>query len=261
MHRRQPQGSVPSLRRWSASEWRATDGGSIINVSSTGAVRPTADIVPYAAAKAGVNAMTVGLADALGRRCGSTRSCPGRSSRASRGTGTWSVLAERAETFPLRRAGEAGEIVGAALYFASRSVVVHDRDDPHGRRRRAMEHAGRGRSAEHEQSARRDLAAPLWLRAVHRLERAIGEPIESALHSDTYFDLVTDDAARRARTGRTLEDALPAVLHLLNLPASSDVKPPPRAARPRGEASSPPVSKEVEGHDGRAEDTTHSRDE
>src|SRR5208282_4845108 len=44
----------------------AGDGGSIINVSSTGAVRPTADIVPYAAAKAGVNAMTVGLADALG---------------------------------------------------------------------------------------------------------------------------------------------------------------------------------------------------
>ena len=41
-------------------------GGSIINVSSTGAVRPTRDIVPYAAAKAGVNAMTVGLAHAFG---------------------------------------------------------------------------------------------------------------------------------------------------------------------------------------------------
>ena len=44
----------------------AGDGGSIINVSSTGAVRPTPDIVPYAAAKAGVNAMTVGLAHAFG---------------------------------------------------------------------------------------------------------------------------------------------------------------------------------------------------
>ena len=43
-------------------------GGSIINVSSTGAVRPTSDIVPYAAAKAGVNAMTVGLAHAFGPR-------------------------------------------------------------------------------------------------------------------------------------------------------------------------------------------------
>jgi len=44
----------------------AGDGGSIINVSSTGAVRPTGDIVPYAAAKAGLNAMTIGFADALG---------------------------------------------------------------------------------------------------------------------------------------------------------------------------------------------------
>src|SRR3712207_6447457 len=40
----------------------AGEGGSIINVSSTGAVRPRADIVPYAAAKAGLNAVTVGLA-------------------------------------------------------------------------------------------------------------------------------------------------------------------------------------------------------
>jgi len=34
--------------------------------------------------------------------------------------------------------------------------------------------------------------APLWLRAVNKLERTIGEPLESALHSDPYFDLVTD---------------------------------------------------------------------
>ena len=44
----------------------AAGGGSIINVSSTGAIRPTSDIVPYAAAKAGVNAMTIGLAHAFG---------------------------------------------------------------------------------------------------------------------------------------------------------------------------------------------------
>src|SRR3954453_17066066 len=44
----------------------AGGGGSIINISSTGAARPTGDIVPYAAAKAAVNAMTVGFADALG---------------------------------------------------------------------------------------------------------------------------------------------------------------------------------------------------
>jgi NAD(P)-dependent dehydrogenase (short-subunit alcohol dehydrogenase family) len=38
----------------------AGDGGSIINISSTGAVRPTGDIVPYSAAKAGLNALTLG---------------------------------------------------------------------------------------------------------------------------------------------------------------------------------------------------------
>src|SRR5436305_13424283 len=40
--------------------------GSIINVSSIGSLRPYGGIVPYAAAKAGVNTMTVGLADAVG---------------------------------------------------------------------------------------------------------------------------------------------------------------------------------------------------
>ena len=66
--------------------------------------------------------------------------------------------------------------------------------------------------------------APLWLRAVHRLERTIGEPLESALHSDTYFDLVTEMLRVRARTGRTLEGISRRMLHLLNLPAGSDIR-------------------------------------
>ena len=66
--------------------------------------------------------------------------------------------------------------------------------------------------------------APLWLRAVHRLERTIGEPIESALHSDTYFDLVTEMLRLRSRTERTLEGASRRMLHMLNLPAGSDIR-------------------------------------
>lgn len=65
---------------------------------------------------------------------------------------------------------------------------------------------------------------PLWLRAVHRLERAIGEPLEFALRSDTYFDLVTELLRARARTGRTLEGVSRRTLHLLNLPAGSDIR-------------------------------------
>ncbi len=67
-------------------------------------------------------------------------------------------------------------------------------------------------------------AGPLWLRAVYRLERAIGEPLESALHSDVYFDLVAELTRARARTGRTLEGGSRRLLHLLNLPAGSDVR-------------------------------------
>src|SRR5438874_10248711 len=42
----------------------------------------------------------------------------------------------------------------------------------------------------------------LWLTAVHRLERAIGEPVEAAVRSDTYFDAVTTiNRARRTTIG------------------------------------------------------------
>ena len=94
-------------------------GGSIINVSSTGAVRPTADIVPYAAAKAGVNAMTVGLADALGPKVRVNAIMPGPFLTSISRDWDLDKLAQRTEAFPLRRAGESDEIVGAALYFAS----------------------------------------------------------------------------------------------------------------------------------------------
>jgi polyhydroxyalkanoate synthesis regulator phasin len=64
----------------------------------------------------------------------------------------------------------------------------------------------------------------LWLRAVHKLERTIGQPLEAALHSDTYFDLVTEALRMKARSDRTLESASRRVLHLLNLPAGSDIR-------------------------------------
>jgi NAD(P)-dependent dehydrogenase (short-subunit alcohol dehydrogenase family) len=97
----------------------AGDGGSIINISSTGAVRPTGDIVPYSAAKAGLNAMTVGFADALGPKVRVNAIMPGPFLTTISRTWDMDVLAQRTRTFPLRRAGLAEEIVGAALYLAS----------------------------------------------------------------------------------------------------------------------------------------------
>ena len=65
---------------------------------------------------------------------------------------------------------------------------------------------------------------PLWLRAVLRLERAIGEPIEAATRSDVYFDAVAHATRARARTIGAAEEISRRCLHLLNLPAGTDVR-------------------------------------
>ena len=65
---------------------------------------------------------------------------------------------------------------------------------------------------------------PLWLKAVHKLERAVGEPIESAVRTDTYFDLVTKATRATALARRTVVGTSTRVLHLFNLPADADVR-------------------------------------
>jgi NAD(P)-dependent dehydrogenase (short-subunit alcohol dehydrogenase family) len=97
----------------------AGSGGSIINVSSIGAVRPNRDTIPYCAAKAGLNALTAGFADAFGPKVRvNTLMCGPFYTDISRG---WDHHAfdEQRKTFPLRRGGQPNEVVGAALYLAS----------------------------------------------------------------------------------------------------------------------------------------------
>ena len=74
---------------------------------------------PYAAAKAGVNAMTVGLAHAFGPTVRVNAVMPGPFLTTISRSWDMDVFAERARTFPMRRAGQSEEIVGAALYLAS----------------------------------------------------------------------------------------------------------------------------------------------
>jgi NAD(P)-dependent dehydrogenase (short-subunit alcohol dehydrogenase family) len=97
----------------------AGDGGSIINVSSAGSLHPNAQIIPYASAKAGLNAMTAGLARAFGPKVRVNCIVPG--SFLTDVTAAWDMEAfERgARALALGRIGEPPEIVGAALYFAS----------------------------------------------------------------------------------------------------------------------------------------------
>ncbi len=65
---------------------------------------------------------------------------------------------------------------------------------------------------------------PLWLRVVIRVERTIGEPIESAVRSDTYFDLISTTTRVRRKVTGTAEGVSRRCLHVLNLPAGSDIR-------------------------------------
>jgi hypothetical protein len=67
-------------------------------------------------------------------------------------------------------------------------------------------------------------AHPLWLKLVLRLERAIGGQVESAVHSDAYFDLLTELNRTRRRVTNTTEGISKRVLHLANLPAGTDIR-------------------------------------
>ena len=95
------------------------DGGSIINVSSIAAIRPTPGELPYAAAKAGLDVLTAGFAQAYGPkvRVNSIMAGPFLTDIAK----AWDMPAFEAgaRRFPLRRGGQPDEIVGAALYLAS----------------------------------------------------------------------------------------------------------------------------------------------
>jgi NAD(P)-dependent dehydrogenase (short-subunit alcohol dehydrogenase family) len=97
----------------------AGDGGSIVNITSIGGVRPTHDILPYAAAKAGLNALTLGFADALGPNVRVNAVMPGPFLTDISRNWDHDAFAERARTFPLRRAGAPDELSAAVLYFAS----------------------------------------------------------------------------------------------------------------------------------------------
>jgi NAD(P)-dependent dehydrogenase (short-subunit alcohol dehydrogenase family) len=93
-------------------------GGAIINVSSTASLYPRPDVIPYAAAKAGVNALTQAFAHAWP----SVRvNCIVPGPFLTDISKAWDMEAteRRLARFALGRAGRPEEIVGAALYLAS----------------------------------------------------------------------------------------------------------------------------------------------
>jgi NAD(P)-dependent dehydrogenase (short-subunit alcohol dehydrogenase family) len=97
----------------------AAGGGSIINVSSGAAIRPHPGELPYAAAKAGLNCLTEGLAQAFGPtvRVNCIMAGPFRTDISK--AWTPEVMASMQRRSALGRVGEPSEIVGAAMYFAT----------------------------------------------------------------------------------------------------------------------------------------------
>ncbi|MFI9508388.1 SDR family NAD(P)-dependent oxidoreductase [Nocardia sp. NPDC052566] len=97
----------------------AGEGGRIVNISSIEAARPDSLAVPYAAAKAGLNALTAGLAQTFGPKvrvnaiqCGAFATDISKAWTPQ----MWAAIGERNA---LGRAGAPHEIVGAAMYFAT----------------------------------------------------------------------------------------------------------------------------------------------
>jgi hypothetical protein len=63
-----------------------------------------------------------------------------------------------------------------------------------------------------------------WLDAILKLERAVGEQVESVLQSDAYFEFVAQATRARNRLAGAVEGAQEEWLHLFNLPAATDVR-------------------------------------
>jgi NAD(P)-dependent dehydrogenase (short-subunit alcohol dehydrogenase family) len=98
----------------------AAGGGSIINVSSSGSIRPSGRIVPYAGAKAALNAMSVGLAEGLGPHVRVNTLMPGTfQTDISKAWDFDAVTEDRKQRTALQRVGQPPEIIGAALFLAS----------------------------------------------------------------------------------------------------------------------------------------------
>ena len=95
----------------------AGDGGSIINISSIGALRPSPWIAPYAGAKAALNAISIAFAQELAPKVRVNVISPG--GFLTDVAGAWATEEEAQQSVALSRWGDPREIVPTVLYLAS----------------------------------------------------------------------------------------------------------------------------------------------
>jgi NAD(P)-dependent dehydrogenase (short-subunit alcohol dehydrogenase family) len=97
----------------------ADGGGAIINVSTSGSIRPQPSFLPYAAAKAGLNVVTEALAKAYGPTVRVNTLMPGQFATDVSASWDMDAVAAGLRSHAIPRVAEPKEIVGAALYLAS----------------------------------------------------------------------------------------------------------------------------------------------
>lgn len=97
----------------------AGDGGSIINVSTAGSLRPMPTDLPYAMAKASLNALTLGLAGTWAPKVRANLVLPGAFDTDI--TDAWSpeMKVQAGAMNPMKRIGVPHDMVGVCLFLAS----------------------------------------------------------------------------------------------------------------------------------------------
>ncbi|HZU79704.1 MAG TPA: glucose 1-dehydrogenase [Acidimicrobiales bacterium] len=100
----------------------AGDGGSIVNVSTAGSLRPDATDLPYAMAKAALNALTLGLAGAWAPKVRANLVLPGAFDTDI--TKAWApdMKARAGAMNPMGRIGVPGDLVGVCVFLASEAA-------------------------------------------------------------------------------------------------------------------------------------------
>ena len=95
------------------------EGGSIINVTTAGSLRPMPSDLPYAMAKAALNALTLGLAGAWNPKVRANLVLPGAFDTDI--TKAWDPATKIAAgaTNPMQRIGQPEDMVGACIFLAS----------------------------------------------------------------------------------------------------------------------------------------------
>jgi NAD(P)-dependent dehydrogenase (short-subunit alcohol dehydrogenase family) len=100
-----------------ATHMAAHDGGSIVNVGTAGSLVASTNELPYACAKAGLNALTVGLAEAYAPKVRVNAILPGPFRTDV--TKAWPQEALDGKFVPLGRLGDPAEVAPLAVHLAS----------------------------------------------------------------------------------------------------------------------------------------------